>query len=413
VSTPRSVIVVEPDPYLAVSVEALLSAVHPPPELIAVADLDELRDWARPTGVVVAGPSCGTKQAIAQLTSFRDLYPAVRIVLAFDKRPGAPMKEVVGVGADSLVDPADSEDLRAAVLRAIDLSDRLATSIDQAVLDAAAPMGQVFTVCSATGGCGKTFYSTNIAFALAKLTGKRVALIDLDLQFGEVLTALRVRAQHTITDAIAIRDENELRTYLPEMLTAHESGVWVLPAPLDPAEADTIEPQDIIRIITALQDHFDYIIVDNPTGLGEATLAALDRSSHLFVLASLDLSSVRNLRLFLQTLDRLRIPQDDVSLILNKDQPGVGIEANDIERLFPGGFRSKIPFSREVPRSMNTGMPVVAGAPDSAVATEIVGGIVEFLPTEMQEATRASLADRRPQPWYRKLLSRRADAPAT
>jgi hypothetical protein len=62
---------------------------------------------------------------------------------------------------------------------------------------------------------------------------------------------------------------------------------------------------------------------------------------------------------------------------------------------------------------MNTGMPVVAGAPDSAVATEIVGGIVEFLPTEMQEATRASLADRRPQPWYRKLLSRRADAPAT
>jgi pilus assembly protein CpaE len=311
------------------------------------------------------------------------------------------------------VDPADSEDLRAAVLRAIDLSDRLATSIDQAVADATAPMGQVFTVCSATGGCGKTFYSTNIAFALAKLTGKRVALIDLDLQFGEVLTALRVRAQHTITDAIGIRDENELRTYLPEMLTAHESGVWVLPAPLDPAEADTIEPQDIIRIITALQDHFDYIIVDNPTGLGEATLAALDRSSHLFVLASLDLSSVRNLRLFLQTLDRLRIPQDDVSLILNKDQPGVGIEANDIERLFPGGFRSKIPFSREVPRSMNTGMPVVAGAPDSAVATEIVGGIVEFLPTEMQEATRASLADRRPQPWYRKLLSRRADAPAT
>ena len=143
------------------------------------------------------------------------------------------------------------------------------------------------------------------------------------------------------------------------------------------------------------------------------TLAALDRSTHLFVLAALDLSSVRNLRMFLQTLERLRIPQDDVSLILNKDQPGVGIEAGDIERLFPRGFRSKIPFSREVPRSMNSGMPVVSTAPDSAVATELVAGVMDFLPAEAQEAARAQLADRQPQPWYRRLLSRREDAPAT
>ena len=412
-STPRSVIVVEPDPYLAVSVEALLAAVHPTPELIAVADVDELRDWARPTGVVVAGPSCAGKNEIAALTTFRDQFPAVRIVLAFDRRPGAPMRDVVAVGADALVDPGDAEDLREAVLRAIDLADRLATSVDRAVADAAAPMGEVFTICSATGGCGKTFYATNVAFALARMTGKRVALVDLDLQFGEVLTALRVRAQHTITDAIAITDDDELARYVPEMMTAHESGVWVLPAPLDPAEADTIEPPDILRIIDVLRDHYDYVIVDNPTGLGEGTLAALDRSTHLFVLAALDLSSVRNLRMFLQTLERLHIPQDDVSLILNKDQPGVGIEAADIERLFPRGFRSKIPFSREVPRSMNSGMPVLSTAPDSAVATELVSGLVDFLPAESQEAARAQLADRRPQPWYRRLLSRREDAPAT
>lgn len=412
-SSPRSVIVVEPDPYLAVSVEALLAAVHPTPELIAVADVDELRDWARPMGVVVAGPSCAGKNEIAALSTFRDLYPAVRIVLAFDRRPGAPMRDVVAVGADALVDPSEASDLKDAVLRAIDLADRLATSLDQAVADSAAPMGEVFTVCSATGGCGKTFYATNMALALSRMTGKRVALVDLDLQFGEVLTALRVRAQHTITDAIAIRDDDELGRYLPEMMTAHESGVWVLPAPLDPAEADAIEPPEILRIIDALRDHYDYVIVDNPTGLGESTLAALDRSTHLFVLAALDLSSVRNLRLFLQTLDRLHIPQDDVSLILNKDQPGVGIEASDIERLFPRGFRSKIPFSREVPRSMNSGMPVISTAPDSAVATELIAGIVDFLPSESQDAARAELAERRPIPWYRRLVSRREDVMAT
>lgn len=412
-SLPRSIIVIEPDPYLAVSVEALLSAVHPTPELIAVADTDELRDWARPTGVVVAGPSCAGKHEVAALQRFHELHPAVRIVLAFDRRPGAAMREVVGIGADALVDPTDAEQLREAVLRAVDLSDRIAEAVEHATEHALAPMGNVFTVCSATGGCGKTFYSTNLAFALARLTGKRVALVDLDLQFGEVLTALRVRAQHTISDVVSIRDDDQLREYLPDMMTAHESGVWVLPAPLDPAEADMIQPQDVLRVIDVLRDHYDYVVVDNPTGLGEPTLAALDRSTHLFVLAALDLSSVRNLRLFLQTLERLHIPQDDLSLILNKDQPGVGIDATDIERLFPNGFRSKIPFSRDVPRSMNSGMPVIAASPDSAVSTRLVAGLVDLLPADAQQAVRDQIAgSQAQQPWYRRMFSR-ADVPAT
>ena len=408
-STPRPVIVVEPDPYLAVTVEALLAEVHPPPELMAVADVDELGQWARSTGVVVAGPSCATRQAIEQLREFRDRHPAVRIVLAFDRRPGAPMRDVVAIGADALVDPTDAEALRAAVLRAIDLGDALATALEHAGEDASGPLGRVFTVCSATGGCGKTFYATNVAFALAKLTGRKVALIDLDLQFGEVMTALRLRPQHTISDVAVIEDEAELGTYLPEMLTAHESGVWVLPAPLDPAEADRIAPQDVVRILAALQEHFDYVVVDNPTGLGESTLAALDRSDHLFVLAALDLSSVRNLRLFLQTLERLRIPQEDLSLILNKDQTGVGIEAGDIERLFPRGFRSKIPFSREVPRSMNSGVPLLATDPTAAVSGELVDGLIEFLDDDAAAAARELTARTVKEPWYRRMFSGRGD----
>lgn len=411
-STPRSVIVVEPDPYLAVSVEALLSAVHPPPELIAVADMDELREWVRPTGVVVAGPSCAGKNEVAQLQTFHRLHPAVRIVLAWDRRPGANMKEVVGIGAEALVDPNEGAEFRDAVLHAIDMSDRLSGEVQSAAEAAVAPLGKVFTVCSATGGCGKTFYSTNIAFALAKLTGKRVALIDLDLQFGEVLTALRLRAQNTISDVLTIDDDEELAAYLPEMMHAHEGGVWVLPAPLDPAEADAIDPPDVLRVIEAAQKHFDYIIVDNPTGLGEATLAALDRSTHLFVLAALDLSSVRNLRLFLQTLDRLRIPMDDVSVILNKDQTGVGIEANDVERLFPSGFRSRIPFSRDVPRSMNTGLPLVMAGPDSPVSIEIVRGLSEFLPADARAAAEEAYRTSSGNNWMRRFFSRRQDATA-
>jgi pilus assembly protein CpaE len=393
VSVGRSIIVVEPDPYLAVSVETLVEGVHPPPELIAVADTDELRDWARPTGVLVAGPSCTKRQAIDDLIHFRDMHPAVRVVLAFDRRPGAPMRDVIAIGADSLVDPREEGELKDAVLRAIDLSDRLGHQVSAAAAEEPTTTdGKIFTVCSATGGCGKTFYSTNLAFALSRWTGKKVALIDLDLQFGEVVTAIRLRAQQTISDVIAIEDDAELDDYLPEMLTAHEAGVFVLPAPGDPAEADNIRPQDVLRVLDAAQRHYDYVIVDTPTGLGEAVLAALDRSEHLFVLAALDLPSVRNLRLFLQTMDRLRIPTDDISVLLNKDQTGVGIDAGQVEKLFPGGFRAKIPFDREVPKSMNLGVPVVFSNPTGQVAQQIMGSMLPWVPASAAQALRDELA---------------------
>jgi pilus assembly protein CpaE len=408
--TSRSVVVVEPDPYLAVSVEALLSDLHPPVELVAVSDLDELEDWIRPTGVVVIGPDNATRTGIERLQDLRERFPALRVVLAFDRRPGASMKEVVAIGADALVDPTDSEELRAAVLRSLSLADQLTAIVARAEEESSSPLGEVFTVCSATGGSGKTFFSTNTAVALAKLTGRKVVLLDLDLQFGEVLTSLRLKPSHTIIDAIAIEDAAELGTYLPEMLTHHEDGVWVLPAPLDPVEADNVQPRDIVRLVEVLQQHFDYIVVDTPTGLGEHALAALDRSAHLFVLAALDLSSIRNLRLFLQTLERLRIPSDGVSVVLNKDERGIGLDAGDVEALFPSGFRARIPFSREVPRSMNTGQALVTTSPTSVVSARIVDALVALLPPDAALAAAELSASAAPQPWFKRAFRR---APAT
>src|SRR5688500_8910413 len=120
--------------------------------------------------------------------------------------------------------------------------------------------GQVFTTASATGGCGKTFYATNLAYFLAHHTNKRVCIVDLDLQFGEVSTALRLRPKYTVFDALR-RDEGDerdhLQTHLEEYLTMHETGVWVLPAPKDPAEADGITPPDVTRVIEADRQRFN------------------------------------------------------------------------------------------------------------------------------------------------------------
>ena len=403
-------VVVEPDPALALSIDEM---AHDHPGRVAttaVADLEELPLYVQHTGLVVVGPSWSGRSEIEILRAFRDRHPAIRIVLAWNRRPGGSMKDVVAIGADALVDPDDVAQLRGAVLRGLDLAERVASGFGVELVEAPKPLGQVLTVASATGGCGKTFYATNLAFALNSLSDKTVCLLDLDLQFGEVMTALRLRSRHTMADVVAIADDEDLTTYLPEMVTHHESGIHVLPAPLDPAEADRIRPQDVTRVIDACRARYDYVIVDNPTGLGETTLAALDRSAHLFVMAALDLSSMRNLRLFLQTLDRLHIADHDVSLVLNKEQSGVGLDAEDVEQLFPMGFRSRIPFDRDVPRSMNAGVPVIEAYPTSPVSGEIVRSIVEFLPEEAQAAAREAAGHRRDR-WYRRLFTRRVAEP--
>jgi pilus assembly protein CpaE len=249
------------------------------------------------------------------------------------------------------------------------------------VTPAVPTQAQVFTVSSATGGCGKTFMATNMALFLARHTGKRVVLVDLDLQFGEVSTALRLRPNYTIYDALHRDDDDfDFGEHLDEFLVTHEGGFSVLAAPKDPAEADRIGPADVSRILDVLRSHCDYLVVDTPAALTEVVLAAFDVSEHLFSLATVDLPSVRNLGVFLQTLDKLRIPADNISLILNKAERDVGLDIGQITRLFPQGFKAILPYAREVSRSINMGMPVLASDPGAEVSRKLAACLLEYLP---------------------------------
>ncbi|HEV3364366.1 MAG TPA: AAA family ATPase, partial [Acidimicrobiia bacterium] len=263
------------------------------------------------------------------------------------------------------------------------------------VAPAVPTQAQVFTVSSATGGCGKTFMATNMALFLARHTHKRVVLVDLDLQFGEVSTALRLRPNYTIYDALNRDDDNfDFGEHLDEFLVQHEGGFSVLAAPKDPAEADRIGPADVTRILDVLRGHCDYLVVDTPAALTEVVLAAFDVSEHLFSLATVDLPSVRNLGVFLQTLDKLRIPSDNISLILNKAERDVGLDIGQITRLFPQGFKAILPYAREVSRSINMGMPVLASDPTSEVSRKLAACLLEYLP----EAERAKANEGLEQP---------------
>ena len=393
------ILVLDRGEELAQQLEGIVDELRPRPEVVActrMGSVGEVLEEEGPFDVLVAGPSLGTRSGLQRLRLIREELPAMSVVLAFSRRPDASLRDIVRTGAVDLLQlPVDDKELTEAVDRAIELASQPVATVapdvqttSTAVAGAAAPrqLGRVFTISSATGGCGKTFYATNLAYFLVRYTGKRVVILDLDLQFGEVVTALRLRPKYTIFDALQREDtdEDDLRAHIEEYMVTHETGVHVLAAPREPSEADRITPPDVTRIIAAARKQYDYVIVDTPPQLNESVLAAFDLSDGLYVMATLDLPSVRNMSVFLGTLERLKISAENVKLVLNKAESDVGIDIDQVTKLFPQGFESVLPYAKEVSRSINLGMPVMAASPQAEISRLMTSGLKSLLPLEAQ-----------------------------
>ena len=406
-TTPK-ILVLERNDLLADQLRVSVAEMDPVPEVIHCARLSnagEVLEAEGPFDVLVAGPSLGTRSGLARLRLIREDLPAMSLVLAFSRRPDASLRDIVTTGAIDLLQlPVEDKELSEAVQRGIELAAAAAPVASTLVTVApASPTqadgpGTVFTIASATGGCGKTFYATNLAFFLTRYTGKRVCIVDLDLQFGEVSTALRLRPKYTIFDVLQREDsdETDLAAYIEEYTVMHETGAYVLAAPREPSEADRISPPDITRVLEAVRQRFDYVIVDTPPALAETVLIAFDMSDMLYVMATLDLPSVRNMSVFLSTLDRLKVPTEHVRLILNKAETDVGIDIEQVTKLFPQGFESVLPYAKEVSRSINLGMPVMAASPTAEISSLMAAGMKLVLPEDTQERVTSETTAKKP-----------------
>jgi pilus assembly protein CpaE len=226
----------------------------------------------------------------------------------------------------------------------------------------------VITVFSSKGGCGKTFLSTNLAVALSR-SGAEVALVDLDLHFGDVAIMLHLFPSHTIYDAAENPGLDALS--LKSLLTRHDSGVWTLVAPTEPTIADTINPGAIGSILKLLRSAFDYVVIDTPPAFSEPVLAAFDESDWLVMLATLDVPSIKNLRLTLQTMELLHFPKSRIRVVINRADSKVGLRLPDVEKLLSSPVDTTIPSSRSVPLSVNKGSPIMLEEPKGPVADSI------------------------------------------
>jgi pilus assembly protein CpaE len=263
-------------------------------------------------------------------------------------------------GADDVVTlPATSEEIKFALEKALA---RNAGSGGQ-TSDGTAPM---IVILGPKGGTGKTLTCTNLGVALSD-KGKRVALVDLDLQFGDLGLALGLRPERTLHD-LARSGGSLDATKLDSYLGTHSSGMRVMMAPTRPDQAAAISTALLRDVYAVLTAEFDFVIVDTPPGFTPEVIAAIDRSTHICAVAMLDALSLKNTKLGLETLDLMGYNQDRVSLLLNRADTKVGITPEDVLAIVGRQPDVLVPSDRDIPRSVNDGKPITASKPNSRAA---------------------------------------------
>jgi pilus assembly protein CpaE len=392
----RRLLVISRSPALSRAIQASLGHGYQVVTSTNVVDVvDEVREQG-PFDVLVAGPVFDSHSGMARLAALRSTSAVPAVVLALGPKPKANLSDIVRSGAVELVEyPTSKRQLSTALRRAMDIADVSQANgeltlpvVSEGVVVERPHFAEVFTIASSSGGCGKTFYATNLACYLAAQTNQRVCLVDLDLQFGEVSTALHLRPRFTISDLLSREpvDDDDLDEHLEEYLEDHELGFSVLAAPFSPADADMIAPKDVYKVMGTLRRHFDYIVVDTPAQLSEVVLAAFDHSTRVLCMVTLDLPSIRNMRVFLTTLEKLRINNDAVGVILNKVEDDIGIDIADVQEVLDNKIISRLPYSREVMKSINKGKPALVSAANSDIGKKLSGGMQQFLTGELTPA---------------------------
>lgn len=238
--------------------------------------------------------------------------------------------------------------------------------------------GKIITVASPKGGVGKTTVATNIAVGLAMLEPESTVIVDLDVQFGDVASALNLIPEFTLPDAArgaASGDALALKTFL----TRHETGLYVVAGSDSPAESDTVTAASASALIEMLVKSFKYVVVDTSPGLTDHTLAALDLTNELVLVTSLDVPGIRGLRMELDTLTQLGLLLDARHIVLNFYEPARGLNQSDVEATIGTPVDLTIPVSNSIPLSVNQGVPLTQSRAKDLVTKEmqaLVGRII-------------------------------------
>ncbi|MDQ3857314.1 MAG: AAA family ATPase [Actinomycetota bacterium] len=286
--------------------------------------------------------------------------PERPVIVFTEGSPNGFVRRLFDAGADDIVTLPESPDqVGFAVQKAVARKER-------AVGGAGVALAPMICILGPKGGTGKTLTSSNLAVALA-LGGRKVAVVDLDLQFGDVGLALGLAPDRTIYDLAksgGSLDAEKLEAYL----SPHPSGVRVLMAPTRPDHAGVITTEFLRDVYPILRTTHDYLIVDTPPGFTPEVIASIDSSSDICIVGMLDSLSLKNTKLGLETLELMGYDAARTRVVLNRADSRVGITHHDVVAILGRPPDITVPSDRDIPRSVNEGRPVVVAKSRSEAA---------------------------------------------
>jgi len=318
--------------------------------------------------VIVLGPSASSTEGLDQLGRLLRSRPEVRAIMVVDTLSTELLQAAIRVGVtDVVLYGAIRDELPDAVMRADHMVAAGQSETFEPTDVGAGRNGKVTTVFSPKGGSGKSVVATNLAIALAKRGPHPVVLFDADLQFGDVSVMMHMRPRHTFADVVEAMDHLDVHV-LRSMLDAHESGVLVLAAPLEPSFAERVSSDDLATVVTLLRSFAAHVVIDTPSVLNDNQIALIERSDDVVVVGGMDIPTVKDVKVGLQTLGLLDIPVNRLRLVLNRANTKVKMEVQEVERALGMRADALIPSDILVPTSVNKGNPAVLDVPRSAVA---------------------------------------------
>lgn len=304
------------------------------------------------------------------------------IMMSVQGEPDYLRRAMLAGAREFLVKPFSSDELAASIRnvhqRERQKLDRVASARPAAPSNGhsepvGAHNGQVVTFFSPKGGVGRTTLAVNFAVAAKTEMGKKVALVDGGLQFGDVGVLLNLNPKNqSIADVTREMAGGDLET-LESTLIDHSTGVRVLMAPPSPEMAELVTPDHVSKIIAALRQTHDLVVVDCSPVLQDVTLAFLDQSDIVLTVLTLEITNIKNIRQFLALVEQLGYPEGKVQLLLNRADSGYGIRLHDVESSIGRKIsHSVVSDGRTVVYALNRGVPFVVAARQTRVSEDVV-----------------------------------------
>jgi pilus assembly protein CpaE len=322
-----------------------------------------------PVDVLVLSPEVKEPDALGLAEFVGRTAPMTAIVMVRDKSWNGLLPAAMRAGIRDVVDLTQgSEELRDAVERAIAWAENL-RQLRGEMAAKPAHRGMVVSVFSSKGGTGKTFLTTNLATAMAELSGQDTAVVDLDVDMGDVFSYFGTEPNKQVMDLIGLGEGADRDTVLGSAVRfgEHLYGFGAVPDPaMQPPGGEAVG-----KYLRVLRNNFAYVVVDASADYTDLALACFDLSDAICLVTGLDVVGVKHLSKALETLLTIGLPRDRFRIVLNRADSKVGLDSGDVERVMKIQVDTMIPSSRLVPTSLNKGRPVVLEEPNSEVAGSI------------------------------------------